>query len=373
MHIQIKSGVLRDGINKAKSLISAGTTMPIMSNLLISAGDGNTIKITGTDLDTTLVATLDAEVIEEGAITLPSKRLAEIAKSLAASSTAEIKTIPTTTTAIITCDGARWEVCGIAHDDFPSRENVEDDFSIQLGMGKLQGLLREAGYAQSDDEIRIALCGVCFDIFNGKLNLISTDGRRLAKTYAVISEDGAARKMILPTKAISAIQRNIPASASTRIKWNDHHARIETFHEGAPASVEITTKLIDAKFPDYKQVIPDIPRKQITVDRKAMIRALKKVMIMTSDKSSGAAFERQNGEMKITANTPEVGKAECAVPIVDGDEGEIKISFNPKFMIDQLGARDEDHAVLDFGADDQQPIVGIENGGLAILMPMRKN
>lgn len=366
MKILIAKEQLVGGLNAVQSIVSSRTTLPILSNVLLQAGEGD-LNLTTTDLDVTISAKVKATVKNTGDITLPAKRLNAIVREVASP---ELELEVEEGICSIEAGASAFRLNGISGDEFPSAPKVEGE-AVTLEQCRLRSMLRYTAYAVSTEETRYVLNGILFRFGDGKLALVATDGRRLALVEEAI--EAPESKRVVPKKAIAQLERLLGDQGKVTLRHTENQASFALIREGEEeASVHLTTKLIDGTYPDYQQVIPKESKKRATIEREEFLAALRRAEIMTSDRSSSVKLELGENKLLITANTPEVGEAKESLAI-SHEGGEMAIAFNPQYLIDSLRVQEEDEVVLQLNDELSPGVLKTSGPFLYVVMPMRMN
>lgn len=368
MKILIAKEQLVGGLQAVQNIVSSRTTLPILSNVLLRAEEGNLI-LTATDLDVTISAKVKATAKNAGAITLPAKRLNAIVRAV---ESPELELEVEENICSIEAGSSSFRLHGLSVDEFPTAPKVEGE-AITLEQIRLRSMLRYTSYAVSTEETRYVLNGILFSFSEGKLALVATDGRRLALVEESI--EAPEGKCIVPSKAINELRKLLGDRGNLKLRHTENQATFELIEDGEEdATVHLTTKLIDGTYPNYEQVIPKDgkDKKRTEMNREELLEALKRAKIMTSDKSSSVKLDLGENKLLITANTPEVGEAKESLAVSHEGE-EMAIAFNPQYLIDSLGVLEEDEVSLELTDELSPGVLKTSGPFLYVVMPMRMN
>jgi DNA polymerase-3 subunit beta len=366
MNLTITKDQIIAGLQAVQNVVSTRTTLPILSNVLLHA-DGNHLEITATDLDVTVACKVEAKVTQPGSTTLPVKKLFGIVRELNGDIDIEVddKNI-----ASIRSGSSFFKINGLGADEFPPLPKFKDDKKVALSQETIRSMLKKTAFAVSTDESRYVLNGIFISIKVGKMTFVATDGRRLALVDEEVEvSEKSSGEFIVPAKAVNELTRLLQDKGTVEIKFGENQASFALQNENS-FSVLLITKLIEGNYPNYRQVIPGEAKERITLMREEFQQALRRAEIMTSEKANSVklAFGRNN--LTITANSPEVGEARETMAI-NYKGKEFAIAFNPRDMIDPLGALTEDEVFLEL-IDELSPGVLKVNGPfLYVVMPMR--
>lgn len=344
MKFFVKKEDLYNGIKIVERATSMKALQPVLLNIYIETIDKGTIKLVATDLDLTVIALVDAQVEEEGKITLPSKTLNEIVSKLGDKLiTFEMK--PDETSVNITCQNSKFDIIGISANEFPPEvHNVElnAENSFEIAVKPLTKAVRQAGFAAANYEASNLLSGIVCDISGSQLEIASTDGNRLARVREKIdNKDNVTNQLIIPSRTLNEF---IKMSALIE----DENVKIYTERTKLIIKSERTTtisRLLEGQFPKYNQLIPAESPKEALVSVPELIGALERVSIMVNDKTSIVKLYFSQGKLKLTADTPDSGKSEDELDIVYNAE-DLEIAFNYKFVLEALKNMDCDNVKI---------------------------
>jgi DNA polymerase-3 subunit beta len=346
------SGVLND----AASIVSPRTTLPILGNVLIRLVNSS-LTVEATDLDLYVSATIEAEIEGFWEITVPAKRLAAIVRELP-SETVGIEIAGEKI--VIKSGGAKASLFGLSAEEFPQFDRKEGA-EIQIHGSALLSALRRVAYATSTDETRHILNGVRLDEQDGKLIAIATDGRRLAVAQVCESATGMPG-VILPNKAVSALLKMIDGTDVVSVRFGESAVEFDA------GRVMLSTKLIEGSFPNWRQVMPNGNGSQIKIDREALLSASRRVSLLVNEKSNALGFTVTNGQVELSAQSPDVGESRESVEC-SGDVEE-KTAVNPLFLNQCLAALPGEKVEMAFRGEGQ-PVTILGAGFQYVLMPMR--
>jgi len=362
MKFKITKEKFIEGLQQVQHVVSTRTTLPILSNVLLQAKGGR-VELTTTDLDVGVRGAVDADVDEEGATTLPARKLATIVKELP---TSEISIeVNGNNIAAIKSGPSFFKILGLSQDEFPQLPDFGGAREVVLDQKLVKDGLKKTFYAISTDETRYVLNGINWSFSGGKLTLVATDGRRLAMVDQDVEiADAQTRDVIVPTKAIAELQRLLADAGQVRIRIGESQIAFEL------NGYLLTSKLIDGNFPNFRQVIPGAPRYRVTMDRSLLLETVHRVSLLTSDKTSSIKLVFTEDNIEIMANAPEVGEARESLPVnYKGDK--MSIAFNPEFLMAPLRNLDTDEVHLDLIDEISPGVLRINEPFLYVIMPMR--
>ena len=353
---------LLEGLQQVKNVVSTRTTLPILSNVLLQASDGE-VQLTTTDLDVGVRGSFEAEVEKEGATTLPARRLFNIVRELPSS---EIQIdVDGKNAASIRSGQSYFKILGLPEEEFPPLPKFEDAKMVTIRQKDLRDGLRRTSYAISTDETRYVLNGLLFSLKENKLTLVATDGRRLAMADIELEIPRSQEAdIIVPTKAVTELQRLLIDDGDVKVSVSSGQIAFDL------NKTLLVSKLIEGNYPNYKQVIPGEAKERVTLERETFLNSLRRVSLLASEKSNSIKLSFAKNNIDITANTPEVGEAKESLP-VQYKGRDFSIAFNPEFLMAPLRNLTEDEVFLDL-IDEMSPgVLKIQTPFLYVLMPMR--
>lgn len=344
MKFVVKKEDLYNGIKIVERATSVKALQPVLTNILIETIDTGKIKLVATDLDYTVVAEVDAQIEEQGKITLPSKKLNDIVSKLGDKLiTFDMKEGETSVN--ITCQNSKFDIIGISASEFPqefSNVSLEDKEGFEIQIRPFVKAVKQAGFAAASYETSNLLSGIVCDISSSVMEIASTDGNRLARVRENIdNKDNHAKQLIIPSKTLNEF---IKMSGFI----DDETVKIYTEGSKIIIKSETTTtisRLLEGQYPKYNQLIPQESPKTATVKVSQFISALERVSIMVNEKTSIVKLEFSNNNLKLTADTPDSGKSEENIDIDYTDE-ELTIAFNYKYVLEALKNIDSDNVKI---------------------------
>jgi DNA polymerase-3 subunit beta len=362
MKFRITKENFQDGLGQVLNVVSARTTLPILSNVLIEAREGG-IVLTTTDLDVGVVGRVPAEVETEGATTLPARKLSTIIRELPQS---DIDfSVDTSNVASVRCGPSFFKILGLGPDEFPPLPDLENAAEFKLEQRTLKDGLRKTAYAISTDETRYVLNGIFHSFKEAKLTLVATDGRRLAMVeYDVEFPDSQDTDFILPTKAVNELQRLLGDEGDVRVRVTPNQVMFELNKN------VLYSKLIDGTYPNFRQVIPGPAKQRVSFEREGFLRSIQRVSLLASEKASSVKLSFGDSAVKISASSAEVGEAEESIP-VKYSGAEMSIAFNPEYLMAPLRNLDADEVHLDIIDELNPGVIRINEPFLYVIMPMR--
>jgi DNA polymerase III subunit beta len=364
MKFTLSRDKLLEVLQQVQSVVSTRTTLPILSNILIKAQKSG-LSMTATDLDVGVQSSIEAEIEQVGGTTLPARRFFNIVRELPAN---DVR-IETDSKNIASIRSGQYvsKIVGLPEDEFPPLPKFDESRAFTLKQTELKDGLKRTAYAISTDETRYVLNGVLFAFKDNKLTLVATDGRRLA-LMDIEAEITAEQEvsLIVPAKAVNELQRLLKDDGEVKIKVGQNQIAFEL--NGAL----LVSKLIEGNYPNYRQVIPAETKERVTLERESFHNAVRRVAILTSEKSNSIKLVLTKNNLDIVANSPEIGEAKETIAVKYTGK-EFTIAFNPDLLMAPLRNLVDDEIYLDL-IDEMSPgLIRTKGPFLYVLMPMRIN
>ena len=368
MKINVKRSELVRALYRVQGIVEKRPTMPIAAHVLLEA-EAQGLTVSATDADVSLAGAYEAEVLTPGKITVHARQLYDIVKSLAHDDISlqardnhwlELK-----------CGNSEFHLAGNAADEFPALPEVERHAQLVISAATLLQMIDRTLFCVSTDENRHNLAGVYCEPQGDKvLRMVSTDGHRLALAEGEVSSGPMfARGVLVPKKGLMECRRVL---SETHGEGEVHlgivnHGAIFRYN-----NVTLTTRLIDAAFPDYRQVIPEAGTKEVQLGRAAFTDALKRVSLLSQSRSHGVRMQFADNTLTLEAEDPEQGDAREHLPVEYSGEA-ITIGFNARYVLDVLALITEPRVRFQL-SDDLSPGVlqPLEDRRfVSVVMPMR--
>jgi len=367
MRFTIAREKLQEGVNAVTASVPAKTTLPVLANILVETTDRG-IRLSGTDLDIAVSTELAADVEAAGAITIPAKKLFEIARELPS---APVKISAAGEQKItLECGRSRFRLLGLPKDEFPSFPAVRFEESWRIRSADLQKLIAHTAFAASTEESRPILNGVLWAVRKDLMRMVATNGHRLAKMELALSAaPGSVGELIVPPKALEQVRRLFPAEEELEIARGDNHLGFRS------PFTAVFTRLIEGPYPNYEQVIPRDNDRSAHADKTALLSALKRMSVVASDQTHRIRLAFNAGMLKFSVQTPDLGEAQDELPInYQGDP--LDIGFNASYLIEILRFIPTDEVKLTFKAPERAATlepVGWNDPAqfMCLIMPLR--
>lgn len=367
MRLTISREKLQEGLNAVTASIPTKTTLPVLANILVETVERG-IRLSGTDLDIAVSTEVQADVESSGAVTIPAKKLADIARELPPS---PVKIAAVGEQRItLECGRSRFKLLGLPRDEFPTFPSVSFNDSWQVKSSDLQKLIAHTSFAVSTEESRPILNGVLWELRSDRMAMVATNGHRLAKmSIAVGSKLGSSQDLIVPPKALEQVRKLFPAEEELEIARGENHIGFRS------PFTSVFTRLIEGPYPNYELVIPRDNDRVAIADKAALTSALKRMSVIASDQTHRIRLSFNSGMLKFSVQTPDLGEAQDELPVrYTGDQ--LDIGFNASYLLEILRYIPTDEVKMTFKAPERAATLEPENWSdpaeyLCLVMPLR--
>jgi len=375
MKLSIERAELLKALGHVQSVVERRNTIPILSNVLLTATDGS-LRLTATDLDIEIVETANVDVASPGEVTAPAHTLYDIARKLPDGAKVMLETSGDDRLSV-EAGRSEFALPLLPAGDFP--QMTADGFSheFDIGADALRRLIDKTRFAISTEETRYYLNGIYLHghaTGDGaeKLRAVATDGHRLALAEAALPAGASGMPgIIVPRKTVAEVRRLIDTMDGTvGVKVSEGKIRFDL--GGATGGATLTSKLIDGNFPDYERVIPKNNPKVLVLDNKVFNSAVDRVATISSEKSKSIKIALSEGTLSLTVNNPEAGRASEDL-MVEYSDDPLEIGFNAKYLMDVAGQIEGRDATFHL-ADPASPALVKDSedpDSLFVLMPLR--
>jgi DNA polymerase-3 subunit beta len=369
MKATIERATLLKGLGHVHSVVERRNTVPILSNVLIEAGEEGALRLMATDLDLQVNETVEADVTEPGATTVPAHTLFDIVRKMPEGSQVEL--IAAEGRMQVNAGRARFTLATLPRDDFPVIAEGDLPTSFELPAATLRQIIDKTRFAISTEETRYYLNGIYLHVSDEAqpvLKAAATDGHRLARV-TVPRPDGAQGMpgVIIPRKCVAELRKLLDEVDGT-VQASLSESKIR-FGLG---NAVLTSKLIDGTFPDYSRVIPTANDKLLKLDPRALEEGVDRVSTIASERTRAVKMSLDRDRVTLSVTSPENGTASEEVSADYAADG-LEIGFNARYLLDILGQIEGDVMEVHL-ADAAAPTLLRENDkapALYVLMPMR--
>jgi DNA polymerase III subunit beta len=366
-------------LSRTTTIADRKSSMQILSNVLITANGAKHVQLAATDLNVSVSGTVPARVIKGGAITLPAKTLYEVVRAMPEG---DITLKSHDETVEITSGRSKFKLLGLPAEEFP---NVPDPSSVEFLTMEAQlvlEMIERTSFSISGDETRPHLNGALFQGDGKVLRMVTTDGHRLSKAEYKAEESRFYNfSFVLPNRGVMELKRlldvrdgQLELGTSGGTLFVRREIEIEKASEGAGpqlAELVLSSKLVEAEFPPYDQVIPRGLEKNVVASRTALLEAMRRVSVVSAERTLGVKISLSEGALEISTDNPAVGESSEIVDVAyEGQE--LVIGFNARYFIDVLGVLTDEEIHIDLSGPLDPAVVRDAAGCfVGVIMPMR--
>jgi DNA polymerase-3 subunit beta len=366
MELVVRKNELLRELQLFQGIVERKNTIPILANVLIEA-NGNEVRMLATDLEVALRSRCQAAVAKSGSLTLPAKKLYEIIKALPET---DVRIEQDRNGVKVAADRFDSRMQTLPREDFPTLPDVSGRARATLPRAVVKEMVSKTQYAITGEDTRYFLNGAKFILRPQSLTLVATDGHRLALVEAP-HETGVAQEVgvILPKKTLLELGKLLSeGEGDIQFESGENPLFFEV------AGRVLISRMIDGQFPAYERVIPKGNDKTIEFDRERLTSAVKRVALLSNERSRAVKFEVDKGKVEVTSSSSEFGEAHEQLP-VEYSGPVLTISFNAQYVLDFLNVVDTDVVSLSLKDDVSQAVmkpVGAQGYDYTyVIMPMR--
>jgi DNA polymerase-3 subunit beta len=269
--------------------------------------------------------------------------------------------------AVIRSGRSRFSLSTLPAEEFPNIQDMQGDLEVIIPQASVRKLIDRTGFAMANQDVRFYLNGMLFEVADGQLRVVATDGHRLATAIEDAQVSGDLTQVIVPRKGVLELNRLLADSEETvTLTIGSNHIRAQV------ADYIFTSKLVDGKFPDYHRVIPRNNSKVILADRFELRQVFLRASILSNEKYRGVRLDLKNGMLKVFANNPEQEEAEESV-LVQYQGDTLEVGFNVGYLLDVLGVLDSQEVKISLNDANSSALLEEGQGHACqyVVMPMR--
>jgi DNA polymerase III subunit beta len=370
MKFIVSSSLLLKHLQQISGVINANTVLPILEDFLFEI-EKNKLTVVATDLETVMKVHLDIEAKDSGKVCIPSRILMDSLKNIAEQPLTF--NIDKNFGIEITSDNGKYKVMGENPDNFPKEPQADAATSFKMPSSALVTAINKTLFAVSNDDLRPAMTGVYFELDKKGITFVATDAHRLVRYKRTDISCPKADTFIVPKKPLTLLKGALPDNEDElEISYNKNHLFVK--HGGT----ELVCRLIDARFPDYKVVIPTDNPYKLTVGKGDFQGALRRVSVFSNKSTNQVALSISGSELQLAAQDVDFSfegneRMNCKY---DGED--MQIAFNAKFLIEMLNAAETEDIAVELSTPNKagiiKPTSSDENEELLMLvMPLMIN
>lgn len=364
MEIRVKRSEFLNELAPMQGIVERRTTIPVLSHILLR-GEADHLHLAATDLDVSLTTSCSAEVEGAAGIAVQARKFLEIIRAVVGD---EVRLVLEDEKRLTIVAGkSRFKINGLSPADFPTLPDVGDHDGAEIPFAQLKAMIAKVIFAVSVEESRFQLNGALFKLKEDSLEMVATDGHRLALVENDLKGAKAQDGVLVPRKALQELLR-FEGEETVSFRRGEHHL---SFRLGRR---ELICRILEGTFPDYDRVIAKDNDKKAIFERKNLSDAIQRVALLTGDRARAVSLQFDAERLVISAANPDLGEAAEEVPCEHGGD-ELRLGVNPDYMAQFLAALETEKVMLEMKDENTQcigvPVEGQDRRYLCVIMPMR--
>ncbi|MBL7665415.1 MAG: DNA polymerase III subunit beta [Bacteriovoracaceae bacterium] len=370
MKIQIQSDKLRDALNKILTVVDRKNSRPILTNCLINV-DNNSITLIASDLEVSSRIIIPAITNGKGSFCINSKNFFDIVRELP-DSVVDLEIQNSENLLKLNCQSISYSLLITSSEEYPHLlfENHNNEFKVRTK--EIIDIINKTSHAISTDETRLYLNGIFLQLVDNKLRSVAIDGHRLAllDTTEFLGDCKAlVDGVIIPKKGITELRKIAESYPESDLKISVDESFM---YINAQKEYDLSIRLIAREYPKYQSVIPSKTSFSMQVDKGAVLDAVKRIRLLSNEKTNGIKFLLKASELEISANHPSLGKAREVLPVAYAGN-QFEIGFNAKYLMDTLSVFSDTEIKFEFNNELSPVAIKSETlpEFLGIIMPLK--
>jgi DNA polymerase III subunit beta len=366
MKFVVNSLLLLKKLHSISGVISSNNTLPILDDFLFSLQD-SVLTVTASDIETTAFVSLNLEMADEpGDVTVPAKMLLDVLKNLP-DSPVNFSVDPANLVIELTASDGKYRFTGHNANEYPQLPLIEDPATVELTGSLLSSAIGKTIFATGSDEMRPMMSGVFFELSPEYMNFVATDAHRLVRYRRLDAKAEQYAAFIMPRKSLNLLKNLLgDEDELVKVEYNFTNASFTL-----PDNARMVARLIDGKYPAYEAVIPKDNPYKLTVDRLALLNAVKRVSLFANQSTHQIRFKISGQELQLSAEDIDFSNEAVERLRCNYEGADLEIGFNSKFLLDMLNNMDTEEINLLLSAPNRAGIltpVNNENENEDILM-----
>jgi DNA polymerase-3 subunit beta len=370
MEITVAKADLQKELQLCQGVVEKRSTIPILSNVLLRAGDG-ALQIAATDLDVTILSSCPATVKAPGGVTIEAKRFFDIVRSLPDD---DVRlTLQENDSLQIESGSAKFRLMSLPAEDYPTLPTVDVSKGHSIELSDLKTMVEKVIFAITHEETRFQLNGALLKVHADKLEMVATDGHRMALVNFPQSgkTNGEGLTILIPRKALHELLR-LEAEENGKVMFGTSENHI-FFVAG---DRKLLARMIDVNFPNYMEVIARDNDRKVMVDRERLLSTIRRVSLVANERTRAVRFDFAPGKLTVSSTNPELGDARETVPI-EYSGAPFFVGLNAAYLIDFLNVLETNAVALELKDENSQCIgrpseaENVPYDYVYVVMPMR--
>ena len=369
MKCSSQSGELQKVLANVGAVIPSKSTLPILENFLFEIYKEN-LRISATDLDTSMSVSIPVKNTQEGTIAVPAKRLSETVRSLP-NTDVDFSADVESNKIIMKTKNGEYKLTGESSENYPTIAGFKPNNELKMESETLRRLITKTSFAVSSDELRPSMMGILFQIKKKEIRAVATDGHRLVRLINSGFSSGMERDIIVSAKALNIVAKSL-TDAENSVSFNENHAMFSF------GNTTLISRIIEEKYPNYESVIPLDNEKKLTIDKNQLLASVRRTSLYASSTNHQVRFSAKKGSLTISAEDIDFGSEARETIACEYASEPLEIGFNSAYVIDILSHIDPDEVTFAFSSPTRactvQPATQQKGENLLMLvMPVRLN
>jgi len=362
MKLTVSREQLLEKLSNIQNIVEKRNTMPILSHFLLELRKRGS-QMTATDIETAIRVPVDAEARAEGALCIPARKLYEIVREVEGDVSIESEDAQWIR---VSAGASSFRLACLSPEEFPAWPKMEKAVELELDAEVLAQTIEKTLYSAGESDTRYTLNGLLFHMAGSTLTVVGTDGHRMALIERELPSPVAAEKKVIVPRKTAAELRKFLGEGKVSVAIGSNHILFKT------GGAEFLARLIEGTYPSYGQVIPAANEKKILIRRESFIKALRRVSVMSRERSNAVKLSIEPSRMRLSSSNPDLGEAKDEIEMQYEGES-LEAGFNARYLLDVLQAMSSENVRFEL-QDQLSPTLLKEEGDehyKCVVMPMR--
>jgi DNA polymerase-3 subunit beta len=371
MNFVVSSSSLLKHLQSISGVLSTSNSLPILDNFLFEIENGQ-LRVSASDLETTMRTTLEVEAKESGKIAIPSKLLLDVLKNLP-DQPCTFLVDKTNHSVEIAYDNGKSKMVGFNGEEFPRTPGIENPNKIKVSGDIVSKAINKTLFASGNDELRPVMSGVFCQFTPTDITFVATDAHKLVRYRRTDSQATGSSSFILPKKPLNLLKSNLNGSEEILIEYNESNA-IFTFND-----IVLVCRLIDGKYPNYEAVIPKENPNVLTIDRQQFLSSIRRVSIFSNKTTHQVKVRLAGSELSLFAEDVDFSNEASERLTCNYDGDDMEIGFNSRFLLEMLNNLDTTEVKLEMSEPSRAGLLmpaatnNVHEDILMLVMPVMLN
>lgn len=371
MKFVVSSSAILKQLNSISGVIPTNPLVPILENFLFEV-DKTSLKVTASDLQTTMITEMEVEGKDKGSIAVPAKILVDTLKNLP-EQPVTFNVDENTYSIELRSDNGTYRLAGENATDFPKVPAMKSGTRVEITADILQKALSSTIFATSTEDVRLAMTGVYFQLNETHANFVSTDGHRLVRYRRIDVATDNPTAIIIPRKALAHLRGSIPSDKTmVQMEFNQSNAFFKYDR------TQLICRLIEERFPDYENVIPMENPNKLTINRLDLLSCLRRIQIYANKTTHQVRLRITGSHLQVSAEDLDFSNEATEMLVCEYEGEDMEIGFNAKLLVEMLGNLDKDMITLNMSMPNKAGIIipldkNKDEDILMLVMPVMLN